>query len=178
MRSVSRQAWLDEGIKILDEQGANALTIDALATRLEVTKGSFYHHFKNYQGYKEALLDYFEQQSTLTVIDLVEEMKTPSQKLAKLLDLTMVGPPRIEVAIRAWALLDGFVQNYQQRIDERRINYLKKLWAELRPAEAPAEIMAQMLYAVYVGSQHIVPPINNENLKQIYAEIKRIYHLH
>jgi AcrR family transcriptional regulator len=175
MSFVAKQDWLMAGINILIENGVNALTIEALTIRLGVTKGSFYHHFKNYQDFKAALLDYYEERGTLQIIEMVETKRSPAEKLAELMDLTMSGPPEIEVIVRAWALQDKFVQTYQQRIDTERIDYLQKLCSELAKSETQAIVMAQMIYAVYIGSQNIVPPISNENLKQIYDEIRRVF---
>ncbi len=43
--------------------------------------------------------------------------------------------------------------------------------------ETRACIMAQLLYSVYIGSQHIMPPIQGEVLAQLYHELRRLYGL-
>ncbi|MEV0081899.1 TetR/AcrR family transcriptional regulator [Saccharopolyspora sp. NPDC050642] len=45
IKMSGKQDWLDAGLEILADQGVPALTIDRLATKLGLTKGSFYHHF-------------------------------------------------------------------------------------------------------------------------------------
>ncbi len=55
-RGGSKQAWLDEVLRTLADEGAPALRIDRLAGGLGLSKGSFYHHFDGMAGYKDALL--------------------------------------------------------------------------------------------------------------------------
>ena len=71
-RGGSKQAWLDEGLRTLADEGAPALRIDRLAGRLGLSKGSFYHHFDGMAGYKDALLAHFEREHTSRFIDAVE----------------------------------------------------------------------------------------------------------
>jgi TetR/AcrR family tetracycline transcriptional repressor len=44
---VSRRATLEAGLRIVDEEGLDALTIRRLATALNVNGASLYHHFAN-----------------------------------------------------------------------------------------------------------------------------------
>ena len=58
-------------------QGTDALTIDRLARGLGVTKGSFYHHFRNQADYRAALLKYWEQAGMADMVDLPETPMEP-----------------------------------------------------------------------------------------------------
>jgi len=68
MALITRRRWLQEGLALLEESGAEALTIESLTSRLGVTKGSFYHHFTNYQDFQESLLVYWEEAGTVSRI--------------------------------------------------------------------------------------------------------------
>lgn len=128
--------WFDETIRILMKEGSNALTIERLTTGLGVTKGSFYHHFKNYEGFKASLLDYFQQQGTQDIINQVEEQAdSPQEKLRTLMRITCEYPAAMETAIRAWALHDNAVRDYQAAVDTRRIAYVADLWLQLVNAQ-------------------------------------------
>ena len=49
-RRLSADDWIQAGFALLAEGGPNALRLDRLCERLEVTKGSFYWHFADMRG--------------------------------------------------------------------------------------------------------------------------------
>src|SRR5436190_89599 len=54
-RRLTADDWVQAGFAVLAESGPNALRIDRLCERLEVTKGSFYWHFTDLSAYRGAL---------------------------------------------------------------------------------------------------------------------------
>jgi AcrR family transcriptional regulator len=177
MAPKRKRDWFEEGLRILAEQGAKDLTIELLTARLGVTKGSFYHHFENYQDFKQKLLDFYEHEGTLEVIKLTEQANTPLEKFEQLMTVTVSYPPELEIAFRAWALQDDLVRTFQERIDSQRLGYLQEIAYALTNDETQALLMAQLIYTIYIGSQHIVPPIQGEGLEQLYQEFNRLYGL-
>lgn len=175
MARLSKQAWLEQSLYMLAEVGASGLTIDALTTRLGVTKGSFYHHFKNYQTFKLSLLDFFEEVSTLNVIRITDEGKTPEDKLQRLLETATGHPPSLEVQIRAWALQDEDVREYQARIDEQRIAYVKGIFLEMAHTDAQAQMMAELLYLVNIGGQQLIPPLPESRFEELYTNLRMMF---
>lgn len=172
MALTTRRTWLEAGLVILEEAGADALTIEALTSRLAVTKGSFYHHFKNYQDFKERLLVFVEEERTLQTIQLAEREASSQEKLERVMQATL-RPSRLEVALRAWALQDDLVKEHQQRIDQRRLAYLEALACADTADQLYARQIARVLYSIYVGSQHIIPPIQGEDLRSLYQLAQR-----
>ncbi len=79
-------------------------------------------------------------------------------------------PSQLEVAMRAWALQDGLVRDHQQRIDQRRLTYLEELMYARIGDHSHAARMARLFYSVYVGSQHILPPVQGADLAHLYQE--------
>ena len=121
----SQRDWLLTGLGLLaSEGGVRYLTIERLCARLGVTKGSFYHHFADVNGYKTHLLRFVEEEGTLEIITQVEVEATPRLKLDRLLDVTLRDIAPLEVAFRASALQDAEVSAVQQRIDTGRLGYL------------------------------------------------------
>jgi AcrR family transcriptional regulator len=161
---------LDAGLELLATEGAPALTIERLADEFGVTKGSYYHHFKSAGGFKTALLEYFEAQYTTRLIDVIEsENARPEAKLRHLLRLVLTDPDNaaLEIAVRAWALQDPAVRAAQQRVDETRTAYLKKLCRGL-DADVDPDRFAQLLYLILIGAEQVLPPIDHEALREIY----------
>ena len=69
---AGKRDWLDAGLVLLAEQGAPSVTIERLAERLGLSKGSFYHHFKGMGGYRTALLEHFEAERTTRFMEQAE----------------------------------------------------------------------------------------------------------
>lgn len=171
----TREDWLHEGLHTIAELGASELKIDVLTARLGVTKGSFYHHFKNYDDYKIQLLAYFEQGGTRQIIEQVEQLATPADKLDKLLALTLTETNGLEVGLRAWALQDEEVGRFQARIDGQRLAYVQQLCQTLGYDQQRATMMSHILYALYIGSGQVMPPLTAVQRQALYNEFKRMY---
>lgn len=159
---------------MLEEAGAEALTIESLTTRLRVTKGSFYHHFANYQDFKQQLLDFWEEEGTFRIIQRAEQEDSPTDKLARVMRASLQ-PPRLDIALRAWALQDEQVRVHQQRIDQQRLAYLEAVVFATRADRLYAQSFARVLYSLYVGSQHIIPPIEGEDLGALYQLVQQCF---
>ncbi len=170
MAGTTRRDWLEVALALLEEVGSEALTIELLTRRLGVTKGSFYHHFKNYQNFKAQVLAFYEEERTLQIIQLAERETPPQARLERILQATLQ-PSQVEVAVRAWALQDALVRNYQRRIDQRRLTYLEEVLFAHRGDHAHALRMAQLFYGLYVGSQQMIPPIQGATLAALYQEV-------
>lgn len=72
------------------------------------------------------------------------------------------------MALRAWGLQDEQVRVHQQRIDQQRLAYFEALVLATRADRLYAQQLARVLYSIYVGSQHIIPPIQGEDLSALY----------
>jgi AcrR family transcriptional regulator len=81
----SKQDWLEVGLKTLGEFGENGLTIERLTGTLGVTKGSFYHHFRNVEDFREQLIAFWADQYLSTSSNLPDD---PGELIA-LLDVIM-----------------------------------------------------------------------------------------
>lgn len=181
MASKKKQDWFIAGIQLLTQVGPQGLTIDALCRQLEVTKGSFYHHFSGYEDFHSSLLAFYEQEGTLDIINQLVDVPTPQGKLLGLLDIVVkastseVMDP--EKAIRAWALQDETVREVQARVDERRLNYVQGLCYEITGDAHRAKIMAQLLYTSLIGSEQIQPPLRGGDLRTLFDEFLKIYNI-
>ena len=177
MARTTQRDWLDTGLRLLAEVGADGLTIEALTAALGVTKGSFYHHFRGFQDFKLALLATFEREGTLEILAQLEGAPPGIAALHRLIDAVAAGPWRVEAAVRAWALHDEDVRACQARIDARRLAYLRALCAALSGDDGRAQAMADVLYALYVGCLQLVPPLEGAARRRVFDEAIRLYNL-
>jgi AcrR family transcriptional regulator len=173
--SVTRQRWLDEGLSVLAEEGAAGLRIDRLASRLGLTKGSFFHHFAGAAGYRTALLEYYEGLTlgTLSAAFEARHGEDTRATLAWLTELATAGDdsirrPELDLAVRAWASSDAEVRAVQARIDAAVIDALQTTWRPMVETDAAARTAALVPYLVSLGAAVTVPPISADELRGVY----------
>ena len=161
--------WLEAGFDVLRRDGAAALTIERLTRRLRVTKGSFYHHFSSRDDFVRALLGRWEQKLTLELIEASREGLGFADRSRRLTRLgRRLFEPRLEVAIRAWALRDPMVMEFQRRVDEERLSYLEELFRQAAGDPRQACDMALIRYAFSVGAQQLQPELEPEHYARLF----------
>lgn len=168
------------GLEILSQHGPQRLTVDALCTRLGVTKGAFYHHFQGYDAYKTGLLQFFEQEGTLRIIEAVEQEATPLERLHRLLAIIVAYSEHhdaYEASIRGWAQHDADVRIVQARVDARRQAYVQGLLEAHTHDDARARLMTRLLYSLLLGAEHMHPPLVGSDLRALFDEFLTRYGL-
>lgn len=172
-----KEDWLEAGMKVLGQAGIQGLTIERMTQMMGVTKGSFYHHFQNMAAFEEELVAHWADQYLSTPADLPDE---PLERLA-LLDTIMeeafgaVTEP--EVALRAWAQQDEKVRGYVEQVDQARRAFLLNVFRPLTGDESQARLMADMLFAMAIGSITALPRLSPDRVLDLCREFKRLYGL-
>lgn len=174
MTRLLRNDWLAAGFDVLVSEGAVALTLDTLTRKLNVTKGSFYHHFRNVDDYQKALLETWEQQYTTRVIEMSETPGDPARVFDRFLSVLASELPDIEICFRSWAFQDERVRSYVQRVDEIRVAQARLWFEKMGHDFAQAELLARMLYALLIGCYSSFPPIEGDILKETMTQFMQI----
>jgi len=144
--------WAEAALQLMAEAGLAALTVDMLARRLGVTKGSFYWHFKGRQELVAAALSRWEQRATSEAIAGLSAVTDPWQRLRFMIDAT-TQPPRSRSVYAALAegAADPVVKRVLNRVASARIEYLETCYRELGFTPAQAKAKALFAYAAYRG---------------------------
>jgi AcrR family transcriptional regulator len=172
---IARETWLETGLTILKEDGIGALTVDELCRRLERSKGSFYFHFGNREGYLAALLDFWEQASTHRIIQLSDHEATPAEKITRLTRESLALDPALEVAMRTWALQDELARTVQARVDRLRRDYCRQLVEGAGVGSGRARVVGDILYLLLIGAHQLIPPLSAEQLATVFREIRPLF---
>lgn len=176
MARRSREDWIEEGFRVLSGEGDAGLTVDALCDRLDRTKGSFYHHFDGRPGYVAALLDEWEARATDRFVDIgraegpVEDRLRAVNREAS--ELRNAG---VERAIRIWASKEPLARVAQDRVDRKRLALLEDLCAERMGSGEPSRRLARILQLVFVGAQHLDPPLEGPELYQAFRFLDPLF---
>jgi AcrR family transcriptional regulator len=141
-----RERWVEAGLTALAGGGPDAVRVEALARTLGVTKGGFYWHFADRPALLEAMLDAWELHLVDEVIDNVESRPGDSrERLRRLLALAASADElrRVDLAVRIWAREDAAVAVRLDRVDGRRVTYLREIFAGI--CDDPADVEARCL---------------------------------
>ncbi|WP_338870185.1 TetR/AcrR family transcriptional regulator [Myxococcus stipitatus] len=152
---LTAEDWADAALWSLEE-GVDALSVERLARKLGVTKGSLYWHYPGRPALLRAALARWEQLATEEVIAQLEDLPTPQERLQRLLAVTFEPAPagRLEVAIAA-AASNPLIQPVLARVSRRRIDYLVALYRALGLPAKEARAWALQAYSTYVGLLHL-----------------------
>jgi AcrR family transcriptional regulator len=172
-----RDAWLRTGLQALADGGPDAVRVEALAASLGVSKGGFYWHFKDRRALLEEMLDGWEKVMVEDVIAQIERQPAkPREKLRQLFALASTVDFRVELAIRDWARRDGEVEARVRRIDNRRMDYMRRLFGQLGLDEEEAEVRALLAFSLFVGSYFIAADHTGKSRSQVLGiALERLY---
>ncbi len=168
MKKIEKGAWLEKGLNVLVNEGFQRITIENLCTLLQITKGSFYHHFKSIDGYTEELMKYWRNKNTVDLIEGTNKISDINKKHMQLNDLASSIPQKEEQIIRAWAFSNEIVRQYVQQVDDMRIKYLIDLNKEAGMDTNDAQDYATLVYGTLIGIQQLYPEISKEYFKHLY----------
>ncbi len=169
---LGRQDWIQQGLKVLAEKGVEAVRVEPLAKLMQVTKGSFYWHFKNREDLLDALLQAWINQQTDRIIVQVEAAGGDAKaKLLNLFELAVQDDGAVEIAIRAWATNDPKVAAMIAQVDQRRLNYTRDLFLQVGFTPLEAIVRARLAYYSLVGEFTIGTRTDrNERLTEVRLE--------
>ncbi|MBY4723074.1 TetR/AcrR family transcriptional regulator [Burkholderia contaminans] len=153
MSTLTRNDWIAAGFDALDGEGYAGISAESLARRLNVTRGSFYHHFRNREDFVRTLLTAWEDDYTARMLAYAAEGRGAGDTLARYLRIAAEKRPGREIAIRAWALHDPLVAEFQQRVDAARLAFAIETSRGLVRTSGEAEIVGQAVHMCLIGGQ-------------------------
>jgi AcrR family transcriptional regulator len=144
--------WAEAALQLIAEKGLGALTVNALAARLGVTKGSFYWHFRGRSDLLAAALAHWEKHATADAIEGLEAVADSRRRLELMLDAAS-RPPRSRslYAALAEAAEDPVVRRVLNRVASARITYLETCYSNLGFSSTLAKSHAVFAYSAYRG---------------------------
>ena len=153
-----RDSWIAAGLRALGAGGPDAVRIETLAEALGVTKGGFYGQFDDRGALLDEMLDNWERVVTDDVIARVERGGGDARdKLRRLSALAQSSDElmRVELAIREWSRRDAAVAKRLRKLDNRRLVYMRGLFAEFVADPHDVELRAMLMLSVFVAHHYI-----------------------
>lgn len=146
---LQRDDWIVAGLRVLIDEGIDAVQITRLARDLDVTRGSFYWHFKGREDLLAALLAEWRARNTFVMVDVLEKATSLE---AGILDLFFVWTdhsqfdPDLDLAVRNWGYGDHQVRQFVSAEDDNRIDAITRFFNRNGYPSPEAFIRARVIY--------------------------------
>lgn len=171
----SRDDWIREALRVLGEEGHGSVTPARLATRLGVTRGSFYHHFGSVDAFIDAVVARWEAEGIEPGFrDAAAAGPDARAQLAHMMRFVWTRSHYLELAMRAWALANPRVAMHLERIDRDRLARLVTLFTALTGDAARARFYAEALLFGFIGCLCSFPPPTGADLRRRAADLERL----
>ncbi|HET53915.1 MAG TPA: TetR/AcrR family transcriptional regulator [Ignavibacteria bacterium] len=148
---VNSEDWIKKGIELFSQGGIDALNVEKMATILNCTKGSFYHHFKSREDYIDQILEYYYK-SRKNMLEMIGKLyNSPIEKLSRVLIGVFKNPRGLdfEFQLRKLAETNEKAKIQLNNLERERITYVSVLLNDCG-TDNP-QLRAEMIYHYYLG---------------------------
>lgn len=150
--ALSHLDWIHAGQELLIDGGISSVKLASLTQQLNVTSGSFYHHFTGFRDYLHALADYYGGENVDRIIEALGPVQDPADRVRLIRTLAEEWDvARLDSAMRVWATSDDRARASVARLDDRLIEILRSALIELGFSHQEARIRALLAFAAGVG---------------------------
>ncbi|MCR8549809.1 TetR/AcrR family transcriptional regulator [Salipiger sp. P9] len=151
----SRELWLEAAKQAFVDGGLEAVKIQPLGARLNLSRTSFYWFFKDRGALLDALLAHWEAQNTGAIVTACAAYAETLPEAV----LSLIGAfldetgfePRFDFAVRGWAHGDAGVAAQVQAADEARLAAIREMFRRFGVTEAEADVRARTVYLTQMG---------------------------
>ena len=150
-KRLTSQDWIEHGFKVLGTEGFRGLKAGRMVKGLNVSRGSFYWHFKSLKTFHQALLAAWRKEITEEVIADLRAIPEGKDQLRELIASVVAAPQELEAAMRSWARVDPEVAIAVAQVDQLRADYLTEVIAMCGVDRAIARARASLLTWAHIG---------------------------
>ncbi len=148
---LTKTKWLDHGLAALAASGPQSLKAEPLCKSLNVSRGSFYWHFRNIAQFHTDLLDHWRRLRTEGIIAEIDRTADDNDRLQRLMRRAISEEDPLERAVRSWAAQDRSVADAVALVDKIRLDYLAELLAKAGVPVRQAQARAAFIYWANLG---------------------------
>ena len=151
-RGLAREDWLRAAVSAMAEGGVRRIAVEPLARTLGATKGSFYWHFRDRDDLVLAALDHWEVQQTDSVIEGLDRLTDPRERLRHLLlEILTRLSTRPDPSVALAGDSEEPVRRALERVTARRVRYVAEQVEAAGVATDEAARRALLAYTSYLG---------------------------
>lgn len=168
----SKEVWLTSAYEALIDAGVEAVRIQPLARKLNLSRTSFYWFFTDREELLKALLDSWKGRNTQGIRQRCEAYaETIAEGMLNVFDCWLdrsLFDSQFEFAVRSWALQSPEVAAEIHEADEARVEALTDMFVRFGYPELAAEVRARAVYLVQIGY------ISSNTCEDVAARMRRI----
>jgi AcrR family transcriptional regulator len=172
---LTKEDWIRHGLRTLANEGAHALKVGPMATKLKVSRGSFYWHFRDIPEFRSQVLRSWQERSTDQVIRELDTTKAEPDRLKHLIKRAFAAKRDLDRAIRSWAAEDQDVAKIVASVDARRVAYIAKLLVAAGVESKKALRRAAFLYWAYLGQAIVMDPLHSSMAELAIDDIGALF---
>ncbi len=149
-----REDWIDTAIRVLINEGVDAVQITTLAKGLNITRGSFYWHFDGRDDLLEAVITEWQRRNTGVIVGALRAAQSLDDGLLALFQVWVDHDeydPRLDQAVREWARREADLLTRIQAEDDSRVSAIAHFLHQHGFDETEGYIRARVIYFTQVS---------------------------
>lgn len=158
---VTREQWLATALDALQEEGPDAINIQALSRRLKISKTSFYWHFKDRSELIDALIDYWKHELT-EVVTKNHQIIDAAAKERLVLAAQIIDDYNLaqyDMVFRLWAKSEPRVREALKNVNQERTEFVRSALEELGHTGLDLEMRTALFVCYQTAEQFILPEL-------------------
>lgn len=168
-KRASKADWFEVALRLLGEEGVDAVRVERLARELGIARSGFYWHFKDRQDLRNQLLDYWAHEYTEILSDNPElRALDPRTRLTRIAELVLEHDlSHYDRSFRSWASTDAEVARRFRKVIRIRLEYIRAALAELGFEGSELEMRTR----VFVAYEAAQPSLYEHESKRTLREL-------
>lgn len=151
----SQEVWLQAAYDALVESGVDAVRIQPMAKKLNLSRTSFYWFYKDREELLAALIDRWRIRNTGSIIRQSEAYaESIAEAVLNVFDCWLDGSlfdSELEYSVRSWAIQSPDVASEIHAADASRIEALTNMFGRFGYDPLVADVRARTIYLVQIG---------------------------
>lgn len=149
------QDWIEAAQRTLVDEGISGLKVDRLANRLGVTRGGFYHNFKDRDEFFDQIVRHWEETCRFLPDDPPPAKASDAVEWLDRMTARLIESDgydyQFDLAVREWARADQRAEWAVERADRERLETLQRFFEAIGYDAEHAAIRARVFYYHQIG---------------------------
>lgn len=150
---VTREQWLDLGLRRFGEHGRAGLSVERMAAELGCSKAGFYWYFGSKAEYEQVLFEHWRVVDTTAIIEVSSKARTPVERFETMFHRVVRVRDSADFLfhLRRLGRSERAVKRLVSRTEAERVAFLASQLEALGLPAARARSTAEVLYTYYLG---------------------------